>query len=467
MDPVSAAYAATSLFSLRMKPDVVYPLLRTLGDTKFTESFGSCFGKQRYSEFMEAARKAAFDERLRYLQGYDPDAVPQDDAFTVLDFLRILSDDDENHVLLDSPDFAYKRIGRPAELVEVEGQDPLKFKADDAPEGYSVSSLTFNETRPNVSILVKKTGTVDLKKRLKGSGFEKKVPSKLPSFIHRNYTIIRDGIINVDHLPVRMSGGTVRALLKAGFPLAAIRPIKGETIDQAVTRVRKAAQGRPVNFVIDLRFLPVINRNLVKDVSADAMFRKQLELMASRGSQKVFSSVKKAEFPRVSEGFKVLYGEEAATWLKEQGITDYSGFGPKVKKADTKDYYMGKELKITLKGISSLPSLKEVQTKMASGKMTARFELMSPAVGEVDDFLDSGTYKKAANQKGLYEQWLNDKLAESKGIVRGLLFEMAQIRFSVVVGQTWFTEFATIEENSLDIDGVAASVSMNEVQVEI
>jgi hypothetical protein len=123
---------------------------------------------------------------------------------------------------------------------------------------------------------------------------------------------------------------------------------------------------------------------------------------------------------------------------------------------------MGKELKISLKGISSLPSLKDVQKKMASGKMTPRFELMSPAVGEVDDFLDSGTYKKAADQDGLFKQWLGDKLTESKKGVRKLLYEMAQIRFSIVVGQTWFNEFATVEEGTLDIDGVTATVEAKE-----
>jgi len=71
------------------------------------------------------------------------------------------------------------------------------------------------------------------------------------------------------------------------------------------------------------------------------------------------------------------------------------------------------------------------------------------------------------DKDALFKQWLTDKLAESKKSVRGILYKMAQIRFSVVVGQTWFTEFSTIEENSMDIDGVNASVDMNEIQVEI
>jgi hypothetical protein len=108
---------------------------------------------------------------------------------------------------------------------------------------------------------------------------------------------------------------------------------------------------------------------------------------------------------------------------------------------------------------------------MASGKMTPRFELMVPAVCEVDDFLDGGTYKKAADQDALYKQWLGDKLAETKREVRRLLHQMAQIRFSVIVGQTWFTEFATIEETiytlNLPKGEVQCNVEMKEVKVEI
>jgi hypothetical protein len=468
---LDASYAAVSLFSLRAQPKILLPLLKALGDVKLIEQFGGLFGKQAYTEFMEASKAAAFESKQRWLNGWDPTKVPRDDAFTVLDLLRILAEDEDNHVLLDSDDFKYKRIGRSDEVVLAEGQEALKFEADSAPGGYSVSNLTFNETRPNVSILVKKTGTVDLKARLKGSGFEKKLPPKFPTFVFRNYTMIRDGIVNVDRLPVRMTKETIQELEKAGFPMSAIVPGKGETKAQVKARLKKASKARPVNVVIDLRALPVINRNMVKDVSAEAMFRKQLALMKARGAQKVFNSIMKDKFPRESEGFKILYGDEAADWLKEQGITDYSGFGPKTKKVDAKDSYTGKELKISLKGISSLPSLEEVQKKMASGKMTPRFELMVPAVCEVDDFLDGGTYKKAADQDALYKQWLGDKLAETKREVRRLLHQMAQIRFSVIVGQTWFTEFATIEETiytlNLPKGEVQCNVEMKEVKVEI
>jgi len=474
--PLDAAYGAVSLFSVRMQPKVVLPLLAALGDVKFINQFGGCFGKQAYSTFTEVTRTAAFKPDNRWEAGFDPKAVPPDDAFTVLDFLRVLNSDDDNRVLLDSKDFQYNLIGRAREdIVEDEKGEkivPLKFKTDDAPDGYPVNSLTFNETRPNVSILVKKEGTVDLAQRLKGSGFEKKVPKQFQSFIFRNYAIIRDGIVNVDQLPVRMSGGTVRELVKQGFPMDAILGVEGEDQGKAVTRVKKASNDRPVSFVVNLRAIPVINRNMVKDTSAKTLFDAQYKLMQARGRQRVLNGLKKEKFPRESEGFKVLYGEDGAAWLKDQGITDYSGFGPKTKQADASDFYMGKELKVNLKGISSLPSFNDARKKIASGKgITARYELMVPAFKEVDEFEGSKVLKSAKTPDKVYKAWLDDQLSDATSEARKLLYTTSQIRFGVIVGQTWFTEFDSLDDNTLTIspDGtdIQATVEMKEIEVKV
>lgn len=473
---VDGAYAAISLFSVRMQPNVVLPLLKATGDVKFIQQFGGCFGKQKYSEFMDATKTAAFDHQARFSAGWDPNKVPPDDAFTILDFLRVLNSDESNRVLLDTKDFVYKRIGRPAVPVvekDADGKElpAIEFKTDDAPDGYPVSTLTYNEDRPNVSILVRKDGTVDLSKRLKGSGFEKKIPKEFKTFIFRNYTIIRDGIINVERLPVRMTGGTVRQLVKAGFPMDAVQGLEGEAQDKAVGRVKKASDDRPVSFVVDLKALPVINRNMVKGASAKVLFEKEWELTKVRATQKVLNGIRKEKFPRESEGFKVLYGEEGAEWLKNQGITDYSGFGPKTEKAAAQDQYMGKELKIALKGLSSLPTVKEAQQKIASGKTTARHELLRPALKAVEEFEASDVLKKAKDKDKVYEAWLDDQLTDTKKEVRKLLREVSQIGFGVVVGQVWFSEFKSLDENALTltVDGqtIEGTVEMKEIQVDI
>lgn len=495
-----ALYAALSLYSQRMNSDVVFALLKATGDVTFINSFTNCFGKQRYSEFMDATKMAAFDESKRLTNGFNPNLVPKEDAFTVLDLLRVLSSDDENRILLDSKDFKYSRIGRgrvdSSEVLTAEEQqqiadlsaemaktkdakkikeitakiaavtankpEALKFEADKNEDGYPISSLTYNEDRPNISFMVRKTGKVDLTMRLKK---DQGVPATFETFIFRNYAVIKDGLVNLEKLPVRLSAGTIRQLREAGMPIETILGVDGESDEQARVRAAKAPNDRLVSLVFDLKSLPIINRQMVKAVSAERLFKLEYELTKARADQKVFNTYKKDKFPRKSEGFIEKYGKEAADWLKEQGLTDYSGFSPKVVQAESTDVYMGKELVVSLKGLSSLPSLKEARDKIAKGKTTASVALMQPAIDKVEAFLAT----KPSDSD--LETWLDAQAKDATGRVRGMLYEMAQIKFSITVGQTWPSEFKSLDENSLviEVNGtkVEATLNMKEVEIRI
>jgi hypothetical protein len=54
---------------------------------------------------------------------------------------------------------------------------------------------------------------------------------------------------------------------------------------------------------------------------------------------------------------------------------------------------------------------------------------------------------------------------------RGLIFEIAKTTFTVVVGQTWFTEFSTLDNCTLEIaagnDKISCTVEMKEIEIPI
>jgi hypothetical protein len=486
---VAAAYAAVSLFAIRGKSDIVFPLLKSLGDVKYIESFSGCFGKQKYSEFMESAKTAAFDEKVRFEKGYDPNKVPRDDAFTVIQLLDLLTGEEGNRVLLDHPSFKYNRIGRAkldasenltvGEQEEIQklttsltGEkdvkklkainerlaaitakkgDALKFVADPAPDGYPVNTLTFNEDRPNISIQIRKTGIVDISSRLPDA-HKGKVPEKFQSFIFRNYAIIKDGIVNVNKLPVRVTEATFNKLKAEG--------------------VVSGSYTAGADIVLDLLALPVINRKMVKSTSARTFFTTGFELTKAQAAQKVYNGYTKDMLPgKKSEGYAALYGDDAATWLKEQGFTDYSGFNPKSVNAESTDFYMAKTLKVSQKGYSSLPSLKEAKDKIAKGKPNPPTVLMQPYITEVEGFLSSDAYTKAAAKDKVLEAWLKGQAKAATEKCRKLIYDVAQGTFCVIVGQIWFSEFSSIEEGSLEIevDGikVGCTVEMKEVEEKI
>jgi hypothetical protein len=485
---VRAAYAAVALYAVRMKPNIVYPLLKALGDVAFIEEFANCFGKQRYSTFQERAKKAAYGDGL-YTKGFDPTKVPADDAFTVLDMLHLLSSDNENRVLLDNNGFRYARIGRGrvdasdqltdaeqdeiktlteemgltkkasriaeinTRIAEITASKPaaLKFEADPMPGGYTISSLTFNEDRPNVSFLVRKSGSVDLSERLP-DGLN--VPDTVKTHVFRNYAAIKDGLVNIEQLPINLTSASYQTLKeKIGSDHARVLDV--DAIDDKFVGV------------LNLRELPVINRKMVKDVSAKQFFELQYKLLAAQAEQKVYNSFQKELAPKErSQGLKDLYGEDGAAWLKEQGVTD-GGFSPKSVQAESTDFYLGKELKVSLKGYSKLPSLKEAQASIARGKVSGPVALMAPAIQEVCDFIT-----RAGNKTAAVQVWLDVQAAAAKEKVRGLIFEIAKTNFAIIVGQIWPVEFKSLDEGTLEIEPVPGTkieckMEMREVEVRI
>ena len=497
-EALAAAYAAISLYSIRMNSDLVLSLLKGLGDVDFIDRFSTCFGKQKYSEFMDSAKAAAFDPALRYTKGYDPTKVPAEDAYTLLDLLRLLASDDDNHILMDHPDFRYSKIGRSridadevltqeeqtkvlelnvkisktkkasdikalqAELSAIldSKKGALVFTADPAPEGYSISNLVYNESRPNVSIGVRKTGTVDLSGRLPDSPDFVKVPKVFPTFIFRNYAIIKDGLVNVEVLPVRVTKATAEELAKVLPPEA-----KPTNISIA---------GDFVTGVINLKALPVINRKMVASVSAKELFTRQFELIQTKAAQKVYKDYLNAKFPKkASAKDEAAYGEVAAKWLLEQGF-GYNGYAPPhTTQAESTDVYMGKELEVSVPGYKTLPKVSEVWDRIATKKkQTTPGAVMAPYVDEVEKYLKSDEYTGSADKDAAFKAWIEAKSKGSVQKARQLMYQMACTKFSVIVGQTWFKEFSSLDESTYPIslpDGssIQCQVVMKEVAIKI
>jgi hypothetical protein len=474
-------YAALSMFAVRMKPEIVFPILKALGDVKFIESFSQCFGKQKYSEFMDAAKLAAFDAKQRYVNGWDPKRVPPDDAFTVLDLLNLLEEDEGSRLLLEHPDFKYSRISRARvdadenltadeqlalevvrnqmageknakKLKEYQAEidkilatkrDALKFVANPAPDGYAISGLVWNESQPNVSIRVRKAGTVDLSSRDEAKKY--KIPSSFDTFIYRTYAIVQNGLVNVEKLPVIVSGSTWDTLKKAG--------VKFET--GSIVGPDKTV------IVIDVKALPIINRKMVKATSAKDLITLEYELTQKRAAQKVYSGTYKEKFPGAKlAGFASTYGDDGAAWLKDQGFTEYSGFAPKSTQATSTDFIVGKELNVKLKGLSTLPSVKDVR----GGKKTGAGAFMDAVITDMDAWL-----KK--NPEKLHEKWLEGKTKSTTSETRGLLYQAAQIKWSILVGQVWCSEFKTLDEDTLTVKiggaNVEGKIELREIEIKV
>jgi len=130
---------------------------------------------------------------------------------------------------------------------------------------------------------------------------------------------------------------------------------------------------------------------------------------------------------------------------------------------------MSKELKVSLKGLSSLPTLKVARENIQKNKVNAPTALMRPAIDAVDAFLSSDTYKSAADSDALFETWLDGHSKASTEKSRGLLRDIAETTFTIIVGQVWPREFGSLDETQLtiDIDGTSVECKMETVEKEV
>ena len=473
-------YAGLALFANRMQTPIVKQILAVLGDVRLINQFVNCFGKQAYSSFVKEATDAAYLPVKRWVDGYDTELVPPPDSFNVLDFLTLLSSDEENRVLLNSPEFKYDRISlarldaatvltadeqeKVAEITaemaktrdtkkiaELSAQiaaitnkpGPIKFveeKDDDT--DYPVNSLTFNESRPNVSILVQRHGYLDLSGQ---ANRPDNVPERFPHTAFRNYSIVTDGIVNVAVLPVRLSEDTrkvLKDLAKSGRIPAGVFTAKGAVVDGAFKEEYVS---------VNLSKLPVINAQMTTDVSAVTLAKEELDLLRLKANQKVINHwFTTATGSRTSSvGLKETYGEASAKWLADVGITD-RGFSPSTVKGEARDFYIASELNVKIAGASKLPSVNEV----AKGGKSLGHELVRAALAQ---------YGEEVVAKGGVK--LQD---EARKLVRKKSTELARIKFGLLVGQTWFKEFASLDENVLD-NGVLPKTTfeLSQPQIEI
>lgn len=482
---LSGAYALLSAFAVKARPDVIGCLLKATGDVAFIEKFSKCFGKQHYSTFMQEAAEAAVDSKKRLVKGYDPSKVPDPDAFTVIDLLKLLEEDPHARLLLDHEDFSYNRISRgrvdaqsvlsqaevtrmaeiTAEIATTRDKakvaalsDELRaltstpaglvFKAAPSPEGYPLEGLTYNESKPNISILVKKQGTV----KFSGEDVPHGIPVEFPTFVYRNYAIVKDGLINVKSLPLRMSKETLDTVIFQAGP-------------EVLAGIPKFLGNGGIEVTLRLDTLPIINQSMVTSVKADHLFDLEYKLFVAQSRAKVFKAIlSEAGKSKESASFVALYGKEGADWLKEKGFTEYSGFSPKMVQAESVDYYMAKEVKTSFKGLSSLPSLNDVRAKMASKKVNAAGKIMAKALEEFESLADISVHLVDPLAPTVFSlNYARQEADRAVKLSRELLRELAKIKFSIVVGQVW--PFSSLDENTYTYKAEDGSVYEGKIEL--
>jgi uncharacterized protein YegL len=476
-DTDTALYAGIYILSDKLLNDEAERLFYALGDQYHYQMLVNAFGKQKLNSFKAAIKECVADVSKRFPLGSKVQIKPvADDAYCLMNLIEDLGNIEGCLFYPNHEDFVYNKIGRKKvktatilteadkkKLSEAKSMDELtkltaelneskvdvNFVNSNPDRGYPLTDLVWNESRANLSIRIFIEGEAILPENKFGI-------DKVASFKYNTFTIIKDGIVNITKLPVSYSPELV-SLLNANnvkYELGSI--VDTKINDNHVVQL----------IIIDLTSLPLVNKKMVKALSANELANKEWELIKLQAEKKVYDYYRKDLYPKTSKSFVELLGQEAADWLKEVGITDFNGFAPKVTNAESTDFYMSVVLETKIKGLSSLPKVEDVVTKINSGAPLKINEfVMADAIKKYRAQLDSDIYKSlnVEQQKGVLKTYLETKSAILNKQRRKYLQDIAQIKFSLILSKKNFIEFKSFDENklSLNLDGKDLDFTFN------
>lgn len=459
-------YAAIYVLSDKLLNEDAEKIFYSLGDNYHYKMLVNAFGKQKLNAFKTAIKECVVDTSKRFPEGQSTITPVTDDAYCLMNLIEDLSNIEGCLFYPNHKDFNYKRIGakrvqRGENLSAVdkkrltEAKDvkeikaiteelarknvELEFKNSNPERGYSLTDLVWNAERANLSVRIFIEGKAILPENDFGI-------NEVTTFKYNTFTIVKDGIVNIEKLPVLYSDELGKLLNQKG--------VAWNVSKEYGARINEIPDTFGRTMTIDLTSIPLINRGMVKAISAEELAKKEWELKKLQGDKKVYDFYRKELFPKESKSFKELLGDDAAAWLKEIGITDYNGFNPKTDAAESTDVYLSVNLETKIKGLSSLPKVDVVKDKIIGGDTLKINEyVMADALKKYLAQLASDMYQTLGEEqrKGVLKTYLITKSDLLNKKRRKVLQEIAEIKFALILSKKWFKEFKSFDENVLEL----------------
>ncbi|MBP5459658.1 MAG: VWA domain-containing protein [Clostridia bacterium] len=465
-----ALYQGLAVLVPRRQAPFIRDCLAFTQDKQLFEHSNNRIGKQDMLEYQKELLEAANDETKRFQQGKQAGLKADPNAFTIINLLELMT---SFGCKVNLDELKYNRIGRLAERVtEVSDKERAEMEqaikeaksAEDlaalqkrallltaskqelkfvrSGSEWAIRSVTWNKTRPNVSMMFKIDGELELPATAPAG-----LPRKFKTFIFRNYTIIRDGLINIEELPLVVNDKKAYDFLKSkGF------------IDEPFKAGR--------TYVINLRRTPLINENMIQPQTAKHYCDILYNQMVFEAGKKTATALLNEIVPQDrSKGLRDTYSDDEVAYLQAVGVTD-GGYSPQVKSVPGTDEYTAKELLVKFKGMASVPSYNAYLKKLAG---TGKFSAGEQLIANFDKEFRSMKNKMKETE---YIKWLSDKISEFDKKDKEAGFELATIRFAIIVGGVWFTEFNDTKDCKLtyqpkDAPEMLAEITLKDTPVAI
>ena len=305
------------------------------------------------------------------------------------------------------------------------------------------SDLVFNTSRANISVRCTYRGFVEIPKN------KFNIAPPIQTYIHRNYTIVKDGVVNFEKLPVKLDNTTFEVLKSKGM----VNGVNNGTI------------------LLDVSDLPVVNRAMTKELNVLDYVNLNYQYLSKQAELKVFNHNLKELFPKQSEGFVARFGQEGADWLKEIGITEFNGFSPKTVYAESTDFYYCPTMDCSFKG-KTLPTVAKTVEAIAKDKLNSLgVQLMATAVKEINGYLETDEYKNAVDKPKVLELWLNKRKIELTSQKRDIEFKIAQTVTAKLLSKAEWSDVDIIDDGKVNTTindtELIAEIIEKEIEVKI
>jgi hypothetical protein len=409
-DPIVHEIYLTMLFALQThQSDVMEKCLNVLGDVYVSKQYSVCFSKQDESRLCDHISNCINDPAtFSFKDGVDVHFVVNNNVFTIIDLLQTIQADKKARYYPYHPSIVYNRISK-----EVKEEGVQFIPNRDLGSSFG---LVYHQSRANMSV------------GCQVYGHEKNENEDVkPVTTFRNYTVVKDGIKNMDMIAVSFSEETFNVLKSTN---SFVLP---EVYEKRV-------------YLLDLKNLPVVNRAFIKIAfTSDDFCSNHVELIHQKSKAKYLKKM-----------ISMLEIDE-----KKYDEEEKSGEVFERKKHDpnaVRDFYVAPELQVKISKCSSIPTVNEkllAKLNGPEGKLTLSESLMMSVHYD---------YNKVDVDVSVRMAWLQTQQEIVKSRIHELTTYLENAKMAILIGGCWFSN---CEDSSQKTFSVEYSGKMFEVTVEV
>ncbi len=406
--------ALTYINQMRGNATLVFELLGRLGDKYLIDMYSGAIGKQKVNAFLTEIQELLSDDSNLYRNGKDTNYLPDANEYCLFDLFEDFNKGD-NYIFTRHEDFKYKRIGSKkvqasSELTAADkevlaseditldkanavlsNKYQLNFEYADEVEAGHKLRLEYNTKRANISFQVKHDVTVDLSQIPNYDGHM----TKIKSHIFRNYALIKDMVLNISHIVVKLDEATLANFTNRGL-------------------IEKSYNDGKV--LLNISLIPVVNRAMIENFDDENFIELNYQYLDVKYAMRVLNGLKKEYDPKKAD-YLDQYSEDFIEWLKDIGI-DHNGFNPKTVSLTGSDEYYADEVLVKFAKIGSIPTPAKVLEKYnESKKLTEREQMLFTHIQkfsgiENDLTLLNETIKKYSDHKSVLEMQISKSMIQ-------------------------------------------------------